>query len=570
MKFQRGLSFWLLVLAFVAKCLMANATENTDVRGIVYPDTMGAKGDGKHDDTSIIQSAIDMLANNGGGTVRLGSGTYLVTSLKIGPKVSFVGNGNGATVIKQRSGEKQNCLVIRDIAGALKITDMTILGEYSNCGVYFEESGGFGENHNYLYTNTSNWNLSQAYKWITIENICVYNFDVGLKIEKWGFNINICNSTFSHNGDGVVLSCTDSSLYNCYVTNNIRNGIVIGGGNNKVNNVKSIFNSISDAKEYSAIAVRGLRCQIENCETQDNYGCGFVIEGQYNTIANCISNTDGYSREPKRYNPSVMACGFYIKGKFNTFSNCVVTNYNEKYGAVYYSPIIVDKTVDDYYLDIYGDIKVLIAPDKLFFNEPFKNVQTLSSKNRIEKPFVEAKKGGNYFVTNDKSNIIKDIDFHLSSLNLLIDFLSYGDAGHLINLIGDKTMSLSVEKSKIVLLWQGKKEVELVLDDDVVMDKDDMRLMVSFYQYQDKRYVRMLMFEKTAKRGWVKKETKKDTNIPVGWIRKATVRIGDNQVPIKRLAITQFPMPESVFLPSSNTNRIYDSAVVYIDADTAL
>lgn len=247
--------FLFCLLVYALSCSTISAAKQNRIYGVLVPEEFGAKGDGIHDDTEAIQKAIDSLVTIGGGTVQLGSGTYLAKTVKLGPKVSLVGNGNGATILKQIRGEKQNFIVVQDIAAALKIVDMTIMGEGCNCGVYFEESGGYGENHHYLYTNTSNWNASQAYKWITIENVCVYHFDVGLKIERWGFNINICNSTFSHNGDGVVMYCTDSSLYNCYVTNNQRMGLVVGGGNNKVNNVKSIFNGISDPKRSGAIAI---------------------------------------------------------------------------------------------------------------------------------------------------------------------------------------------------------------------------------------------------------------------------------------------------------------------------
>ena len=98
----------------------------------------------------------------GGGTVRLGTGTYLVTSIRLGPKVSLVGNGNGATVIKQSKGQKSDCIVIREIAAALKISDLTVVGDNSNTGIYFEKSGGFGENQHDIYSKTSQWDKSHG------------------------------------------------------------------------------------------------------------------------------------------------------------------------------------------------------------------------------------------------------------------------------------------------------------------------------------------------------------------------------------------------------------------------
>lgn len=556
------------ILVYAGTQPAASTEEQAYEKGVLYPDLFGAKGNGRHDDTYAIQMAIDSLVKIGGGTVRLGSGTYLVGTLRLGPKVSLVGNGNGATVIKQAKGEKDHCLIVKDISAALKIADLTLLGENENTGIFFEESGGYGENHHYLYTNTAQWDKSQGYKWVIIDNVCVYKFETGLHIKFRGFNINICNSTFSFNGNGVIMSCTDSFMYNCYVTNNRRNGLVVVGGDDKISNIKSIFNGSADAKSYGGIVVKASGCQIMNCETQDNYGKGFIVEGMYNSFTNCMSNTDGYSKDPFQYDPKVEACGFMIKNLYNTFSNCVVMNYNEKYGAVYHSPVIIDKSVSYYYPDIFNDIKVLNAPDRLMFNEPFNNVQVLSPKNKVEKLNIETIKEGKYFVSNQQNvNSVIIEDLHLSSLQFLVDYRSTGKGGRIIELDGDNSLSVNLERSSIVLYWNGKKEVGLLLDDDVVMDKDDIRLVVSFSQYGTDRYVQLLMFEKTATRGWIKKAIRQETKIVTGEIKNLSVFMGDDKVLVKRLIITQSPLPESVFLPSSNTNRVYDSALVYVDAD---
>lgn len=49
----------------------------------VYVDDKGAKGDDSHDDTEIIQAAIQEVVDNGGGTVIFGEKTYRVTQLDI-------------------------------------------------------------------------------------------------------------------------------------------------------------------------------------------------------------------------------------------------------------------------------------------------------------------------------------------------------------------------------------------------------------------------------------------------------------------------------------------------------
>lgn len=552
-------------------CIPQVSVALSSLYGVLKPELYGAKGDGVHDDTRAIQSAIDSLVTIGGGTIRLGSGTYLITTLRIGPKVSLVGNGNGATVIKQKKNYKGDCLIVKDNAAALKIADLTIVGENENSGVFFEKSGGLDENHPYLYKKSCGVEKSQGYKWITIDNICIYHFGTGLHIEPAGFNINICNSTFSHNGEGVVMSCTDSSLYNCYVTNNKRTGLTIDGSNNKISNVKSIFNCTNGGMNHAAIVVNGYRCQLMNCETQDNYGKGFIVNGAYNEFVNCISNTDGYGNKGMRYDATKRACGFQINGLYNAFCNCVVTNYNEKYGAVFHSPVIVKEEVTYYYPNIYSDIKVLIGKDKLMFHEPFRNVQALSTKNIVEAQNVSEIDGHRYFLGAGKStNAIKHIDVSLSNLQLLVDFRSMDQGGELVRLDGEKNMRLVIEKSSIVLYWNGNKEAVLLLDDDAVMNKDDLRLIVGFRQFERKRFVLMTMFEKTRERGWIKKEVMRAPIISPEWMRNVEVRMGDSSVPVKRLALSQSQFPESVFMPSSNTNLIHSSSVVYVDADTSM
>lgn len=540
------------------------------MKGFACPELYGAMGDGIHDDTEAMQMVLDSLSNVGGGTMMLGRGTYLVRTLRLGTKTSIVGCGNGATVIRQKADVNECCLLVSPNSAALRIADLSISGNDRNDGIKIDVSTGIdGENHDYLYKNRV---LSaQPYKWITIDNVCLYHFDIGLKIERWGWDINICNSTFSHNGTGVVMGCTDSSLYNCYIANNKHNGILVTGSNNKISNIKSIWNGMADAKNCGAVVLQGSRNLLVNCETQDNYCKGFVIKGQYNLLSNCMSNTDGYFTEPKQYNPSIDACGFWINGLYNSFSNCAVTSYTDKYGAVFHFPIFVEESVANFYPDILNDIKVMNAPGMLLFNEPLRNVQALSSKNNVENLNVGEIDGHRYFVgTGKNTNVIKNVDLALSSLQLLIDFRSMEHGGVLLRLGSEKKMSLIIEKSSIVLFWNGNKEAVLSLDNDAVMNKDDLRLMVGFNQNEERRFVSMMMFEKTSERGWLKKEMRQTTIIPSEWMRNVAVRLGDNSVPIKRLAMLQSPLPESVFMPSSNTNIIHSSSVVYVDADTSI
>lgn len=528
-----------------------------------------AKGDGVHDDTEAIQMVIDSLSKAGGGVAFLECGTFLVSSIRLGVKTSIIGSGNGATIIKQKENCNENCLVVSRNSAALKISDLTLLGTNQNCGLFFDDSSSDGGNHSYLYgQNTSK---SQPYKWITIDNVCIYHFATGMQLERWAWDVNICNSTISHNGNGVILKCTDSSLYNCYIMNNSKSGLLLYGSNNKISNLKSIWNGISDAKNAGAILILGARNQLVNCETQDNYCSGVIVNGEYNQISNCVSNTDGYCNSLKQYDPFIEACGFKIKGLYNIFSNCAVTSYTEKYGAVFHSPVMVDESVSYHYPSIFKDIRVMIDKDRLFFREPFKNVQSLNTKNSIANVCIEGENGKQYFVSKQKKcNVLKDISCQTNSLQLLIDFKCLGETGQILSL-GDKRGIMLDVINKCLRLRIGNEIVdELRLDDDAILDLDDMRLIVSFNHYRGKGYLSMLCYEKTIKRGWIKKEVRREIAIPPKNMQDVDLVLGDVNVFVKRMACTNVPLTESVFLPYSNINEIYASSYIYVDADSVI
>lgn len=560
------------IIEIVIVCLLISASSTSkiiDIQGfgMLNPADFGAKGDGTHDDTKAIQTALDSLDRNGGGTVYFGSGTFMVTSIRLGKKTSIIGCGNGATLIKQIKETKADCVIVPAKSAALRISNLSIIGNDINNGLIVESSKGGHENHPYLYTKSIKDGVPQPYKWITIDDVCIYHFKTGLYIEQHGFNINICNSTISHNGTGVVMRCTDSSMYNCYITNNKKDGLLLSGSNNKISNVKSIFNGGVFHRTSAAISVQGSRCQLINCETQDNHCKGFYIVGQYNLLSNCISNTDGYLSNTKGYDSTIEACGFRIEGLYNSFSNCAVTSYIDKYGATYFSPVTVDSTALYYYTDIFDDIKVLIAKDRLLFNEPFRNVQTLSSKNRIKNANIETINRQKYFDSSSSAQNIIELDkCNINSLSILADV--NGEGGQVLSVGNNKELILSIIDKSIALFWKNEKKAVLSLDKDAILNKDDIRLIVSFYQNNNKITSSILCYEKTYTRGWIKKEVRKDVDIPTMMISDAEVRFGDTNMKIKRLAISNTPMPESVYMPYSNTNRVYDFAFIYVDADS--
>lgn len=206
------LSAFLLSLA----CVIPHAFAQSQIRVRNF----GAKGDGVTTDTKAIQRALDHARDSKGGCVYLESGTYIVDSLVIGFKTSLEGEGNGATILQQSANEDSHFLIVDSCAAALHIEHLSLQGHKTGIGLYFRSSEPAREHQEYLFSKNSNWSSKQPYKWINIDDICIYGFDTGLYIENHGYNINVSNSTIASNGDGVYFRCTDSAIYNCYVNNN--------------------------------------------------------------------------------------------------------------------------------------------------------------------------------------------------------------------------------------------------------------------------------------------------------------------------------------------------------------
>jgi Pectate lyase superfamily protein/Right handed beta helix region len=96
--------------------------------------SLGAKGDGATDDSTVINSVITALATEGGGVLYFPPGTYLVkANVAMKSKVSLIGSGTGATTIKAAAGVTTAPLVgtsgnaIEDVL----IRDLTVDGNAS-------------------------------------------------------------------------------------------------------------------------------------------------------------------------------------------------------------------------------------------------------------------------------------------------------------------------------------------------------------------------------------------------------------------------------------------------------
>lgn len=80
----------------------------------IHVDRYGAVGNGIIDDTLKIQSAIDFVANQGGGTVIFGAKTYLVMGLTLKDNVTLEGRGKNVTTIKLKNGSNSHVIQAGD------------------------------------------------------------------------------------------------------------------------------------------------------------------------------------------------------------------------------------------------------------------------------------------------------------------------------------------------------------------------------------------------------------------------------------------------------------------------
>jgi hypothetical protein len=101
----------------------------------------GAVGNGSTDDTAAIQAAIDAVAgsttagvSSGGGGVFIPAGTFQVSGLQIKHRVTLVGVGHGASILRQIAGSKVPVVRSADHVQNCSIRDLRIVGDPTSHG----------------------------------------------------------------------------------------------------------------------------------------------------------------------------------------------------------------------------------------------------------------------------------------------------------------------------------------------------------------------------------------------------------------------------------------------------
>lgn len=273
---------WLLALSLLALYAgthpaSAKAARHATSNVVVNVRDKGAKGDGVHDDTTAIQSAIDSLPAQG-GTVMVPAGTYMIDAMR-----SLVLRSNmtlqlssDATIQALPNSSQRSYMIKVWHVDNVNITGGNIVGERDG------HTGKGGE---------------------------------------WGYGINIQGSNHVHVssvhisncwGDGMWIGAlgwapheipsTDVVVDNIVSTNNRRQGLSIGPVNG-VTISNSTFSNTHGTMPQAGIDIepqaqgRATNITIDHCNMVDNRGSGLEIKDNVSnvTVKNCdFTNNYGY------------------------------------------------------------------------------------------------------------------------------------------------------------------------------------------------------------------------------------------------------------------------------------
>jgi hypothetical protein len=126
------LLFMAMLVGLVAKTAGSNHAAMAPIQGasslVLNVKDLQATGDGRTDDTSVFAGALTKLAENGGGTLLIPPGTYVVADLNVGSGTVIKGTGSPLPVLVKRPDAKNilNILSVRYADSHGVLHDITI------------------------------------------------------------------------------------------------------------------------------------------------------------------------------------------------------------------------------------------------------------------------------------------------------------------------------------------------------------------------------------------------------------------------------------------------------------
>lgn len=237
----------------------------------VTPEMFGAYGDGKHDDTVAIQTAV-----NSGFNITFNVATYLISSaINVGSNKKISGITCGTPVIKCNNCNGFNIDGKNTILSNLEIQNADI-GVSIGDGVTLQDSN------------------------VTIEKVTVKYSKIGFKNNSKSRATNIYDCIANGCDYGFWIGYTDCKISKCGASVIKYHGFYVPSANNVLENCKAFFCGSVKTNDLGQISsgfyITGEYTKGINLMTQQNYYCGVYIDASYCSI-DAHSDADGKANE---------------------------------------------------------------------------------------------------------------------------------------------------------------------------------------------------------------------------------------------------------------------------------
>ena len=304
---------------FVGNSLVAELIVENDE---IIVNQFGAYGDGNHNDTISIQKSIDFsVKQNYNPRVKLLDKVYCISNLVIRPKTKLIGSGiENTKLLIENETEGSALLISQNAWHYCYLSDFSISCRSSNNNV----------------TNAIEINVNNHYydSYSTFENLRIFYIPNGNGIynNKGGRECRFNNIIIRECGEyGLIAGSSDSLYYNISSNWNGKNGFWNRGSNNRFVNCKAYCNGTSKSIERSEIAgfyLTGGMSTFTACDSQENFGDGFFISQNLQSLINCKADANGQNSITEQgVNPTddeLLYCGFYVSTKYtgSSIKNC--------------------------------------------------------------------------------------------------------------------------------------------------------------------------------------------------------------------------------------------------------
>lgn len=280
----------------------------------------GVDNSGLKDVTIKLQDLIDLYE---GYVIYLPKGTYLISQIKLPKGTTLLGDGIDSTILKGTSAT--DMIILKDYLSAhVRIKDIFIDGDYkANRGVF-----AYKEQYSLEYLDNA-FNMDNVY----VKRCNIANVQIGKDGTASIMECKITNVKCEQSkGYGIYLAnkCTDSYFEGLYCASNLLDGYYIEGFNLKFVNCKACWNGTKDNKKNGFYVYKGGFITFSNCEVQDNYGHGLMVDTTTDLNVNIITDRNGnggFDEEGNQIAPtSPTQYGIYIKDSYYIKISTVARN----------------------------------------------------------------------------------------------------------------------------------------------------------------------------------------------------------------------------------------------------